>query len=98
MSFMGEMLTYLGVKYDSIRFQKSVSLEKLAELLDLLGNWSRKENCTKRGLQSLCGKLFWVAKCVQHSRVFNFRLLEALKKMSEALKNYKISSAYQKIC
>ena len=84
-------MTYLGVLFDSISFTKSIPPEKIAELLDILGKWSTKSTCTKRGLQSLCGKLLWVARCVQHSRVFLSRLLAALKTMSDALPYHKIS-------
>ena len=84
-------ITYLGVSFDSIAFTKSVPPEKLAELLDILTSWSTKITCTKRGLQSLCGKLLWVAKCVKHSRVFLSRLLSALKTMSDALPYHKLS-------
>ena len=84
-------MTYLGVTFDSVSFQKSVPPEKVAELLDLLMSWSSKQTCTKRGLQSLCGKLLWVARCVKHSRVFLSRLLSALKSVPEALGHHKLT-------
>ena len=84
-------ITYLGVSFNSNTFQKKIPPEKLAELLDLLTSWSTKVTCTKRGLQSLCGKLLWVGRCVRHSRVFLSRLLTALKTMSEALPYHKLS-------
>ena len=85
------LITYLGVSFDSISFRKMIPPEKLAELLDLLMTWSTKNTCTKRGLQSLCGKLLWVAKCVKHSRVFLSRLLAALKTMAAALPYHKLT-------
>ena len=84
-------MTYLGVTFDSISFTKSIPPEKLAELLDLLFTWSSKSVCTKRGLQSLCGKLLWVAKLVKHSRVFLSRLLAALKTMSQSPPYHKLT-------
>ena len=84
-------MTYLGVSFNSNTFQKKIPPEKLAELLDLLMSWSTKLTCTKRGLQSLCGKLLWVGRCVRHSRVFLSRLLAALKTMSEAMPFHKLS-------
>ena len=84
-------ITYLGVTFDSVSFRKMIPPEKLAELLDLLMTWSTKVTCTKRGLQSLCGKLLWVGKCVKHSRVFLSRLLAALKTMSNALPYHKLT-------
>ena len=84
-------ITYLGVTFDSISFKKTVPPEKIAEILDLLMKWSTMTSCTKRSLQSLCGKLLWVARCVRHSRVFLSRLLTALKTMASALPYHKIT-------
>ena len=83
-------MTYLGVTFNSISFQKSIPPEKVAELLDLLMSWSSKTNCTKRALQSLCGKLLWVTRCVKHSRVFLSRLLCALKSIPNASPYHKL--------
>ena len=84
-------MEYLGVTFDSISFQKTIPPSKLAELLDLLMTWSNKMTCTKRGLQSLCGKLLWVGRCVKHSRVFISRLLAALRTLSNSPPYHKIT-------
>ena len=84
-------LTYLGVTFDSVSMKKTVPAERVAELQDLLISWSNKRHCTKRSLQSLCGKLLWVAKCVRHSRVFLTRLLAALKVHAEQAPYFRIS-------
>ena len=55
----------------------------MAELKDLLFTWLNKSICTKRCLQSLTGKLLWVARCVKHSRCFLSRLLSGLKTLAE---------------
>ena len=65
-------------------------VEKVAELLDILHSWQNKTTFTKRGLQSLCGKLIWVARCVRFSRVFISRLLSSLKIHSNSLPYHKI--------
>lgn len=83
-------ITYLGVTFDSITMKKTVPMEKVAELLDILHSWQNKTSCTKRGLQSLCGKLIWVARCVRFSRVFISRLLSSLKIHSNSLPYHKI--------
>ena len=84
------VITYLGVTFNSITMEKTVPAEKVAELLDILHTWLNKSSCTKRGLQSLCGKLIWVARCVKFSRVFISRLLASLKLNSDALPYKKI--------
>ena len=76
-------MEYLGVCFNSITFKKSISPAKIAELKDLLFTWLKKSTCTKRCLQSLTGKLLWVARCVKHSRCFLSRLLSGLKTLQE---------------
>ena len=76
-------MEYLGVKFNSITFTKSIPPAKMAQLKDTLFTWLRKKTCTKRQLQSLCGQLLWVARCVQHSRCFISRLLAGLRTLTE---------------
>ena len=76
-------MEYLGVTFNSITLKKSIPPAKLAQLKDTLFTWLNKVTCSKRALQSLTGQLLWVAKCVQHSRVFLSRLLAGLRVMTE---------------
>ena len=57
-------MEYLGVEFNSVTFTKSIPPAKMAQLKDTLFTWLSKKTCTKRQLQSLCGQLLWVAKCV----------------------------------
>jgi hypothetical protein len=83
-------ITYLGVTFNSNTMKKTVPVEKVSELLDLLHTWLSKSSCTKRGLQSLCGKLIWVARCVKFSRVFISRLLSSLRSHADSMPHQKI--------
>ena len=83
-------MIYLSVRFNTITQQKSVPPEKLAELQDILGRWSRKTLVTKKDLQSLVGKLMSVAKVVRHSRVFVCRLLSDLKRLHNVAQHSKI--------
>ena len=76
-------MEYLGVTFNLVTFKKSVPPAKLAELKDVLFTWLNKSTCTKRCLQSLTGKLLWVARCVHHSRCFLIRLLSSLRTLVE---------------
>ena len=76
-------MEYLGVEFNSITFTKTVPPAKMAQMKDTLFTWLNKKTCTKRQLQSLCGQLLWVARCVQHSRCFISRLLAGLKTLGE---------------
>ena len=76
-------MEYLGVEFNSVTLTKSIPPAKMAQLKDTLFTWLSKKTCTKRQLQSLCGQLLWVARCVQHSRCFISRLLAGLRTMAE---------------
>ena len=76
-------MEYLGITFDTVILKKFVPPSKLAELRDLLFTWLKKSVCTKRALQSLTGKLLWVARCVRHSRCFLSRLLAGLRSLKE---------------
>ena len=75
-------ITYLGVQFDSIKMTMSVPPDKITEIKAEIGLWVRKTTITKKELQSLLGKLFWVAKVVRHARPFMGRLLGQLRTMN----------------
>lgn len=73
--------TCLGVEFDTLAMTKSVHPERLIEIQELLRQWSSKTKATKRELQSLLGKLSFVSKCVQNSRIFLMRIIDLLKRL-----------------
>jgi hypothetical protein len=75
-------MPFLGVLFDTEKMTMSVPVDKLAELKAEIDYWARKTTITKRNLQSLLGRLFWVAKVVRFSRTFMGRLLTQLRQMS----------------
>ena len=81
-------MPYLGVEFDSIAMVMRVPAEKVEEVRTELSRWARKTTGTKKGLQQLLGRLFWVSRCVKFSRGFMSRLLTQLKSMHE-LPDYK---------
>lgn len=83
-------MPYLGILFDTIKMTMSVPVDKLAELKAEIDEWARKTTISKRNLQSLLGKLFWVCKVVRFSRVFMGRLLAQLRNMSGLKDNVKI--------
>ena len=72
-------MVFLGVKFDSEKLIMSVPGEKVQELRSELGIWERRTTSTRKELQSIIGKLFWVSKMVKHSRPFIGRLLQQLR-------------------
>ena len=83
-------MPYLGVLFDSVKMTMSVPPDKLQEIREELTLWARKSTATKRNLQQLLGKLFWVTRCVRFSRTFMCRLLLQLKIMNQHPENKKI--------
>ena len=63
-------VTCLGVDIDTEQFTVSIPPEKTVEILTECKAWVDKEQCTKRQLQSLLGKLLYITKCVCLSRPF----------------------------
>ena len=84
-------MPYLGVMFDSVKQTMSVPPEKLSELREEIDKWKRKTTATKKTLQQLLGKLYWVSRCVRFSRPFIGRLLQQLKTMHLLPDNKKVA-------
>ena len=82
-------MPYLGVEFDTVAMVMRVPPEKVAELQEIVHDWSRKTTTTKKNLQQLLGKLFWVARCIRFSRGFISRLLAQLRSMHKLADNKK---------
>ena len=74
-------MPYLGVEFDTVSMVMRVPADKVEELRSELNTWERKTTATKKGLQQLLGRLFWVSRCIRFSRGFMSRLLTQLKSM-----------------
>jgi hypothetical protein len=71
-------MEFLGVLFDVSTMTMSVTPDRLVEIVTLIDQWLNKKKATKCQLQSLIGKLQFVAKCVRAGRVFISRLLQIL--------------------
>ena len=83
-------ITYLGVEFNSVDMTMSVPPDKITEIKAEISKWVRRTTITKRELQSLLGKFFWVAKVVKYARAFMGRLLMQLRTMSDQKDHKKI--------
>ena len=83
------VMPYLGVEFDSVKMEMRVPPEKLSEVREELEVWSRKTTVTKKTLQQLLGRLFWISRCVKFSRPFMSRLLQQLKSLHSQPDNKK---------
>lgn len=71
----------LGVWFDTILQIIAVTPDRIVDSLRLLDMWRFKQYATKTELQSIIGKLQFMAKCVRPGRVFISRLLTQLRKL-----------------
>jgi hypothetical protein len=69
----------LGILFNTNDFTMSITPERLLEITRLLSSWLNKHNATRKQLESLIGKLLFVAKCVPPGRIFVGRLLDVLR-------------------
>ena len=76
-------MSFLGVLFDTVDGTLSVTNERLKEILALLEVWKKKQVASKTEVQSLIGKLNFVAACVRPSRIFMSRLLSLLRSMKD---------------
>ena len=70
--------------------------EKLSELHYLLPKWLNKQTCKVKELQSLIGKLQFVAKCVELGRIYISRMLNLLKGIVNNNTQITLNNAFRK--
>jgi hypothetical protein len=77
-------LTFLGLDLDTHRMEASLPAERLAELLRLVLEWSRRESASVRQLQSLTGMLNFACAVVRPGRFYLRRIINHTSRL-EAL-------------
>ena len=69
----------LGILVDTETLTISIPPEKLQSIKHMCSQWTVKNFCTKKELQSLLGSLLYVTKCIKYSRFFLNRMLSLLR-------------------
>ena len=72
-------MTFIGVLFNTENMTISVTPERLKEICNLLSIWLQKDTASLREIQSLLGKLNFIAACVRPGRIFISRMLKWLK-------------------
>ena len=88
-------VTCLGIVVDTVALSVSIPAEKLSVIKSICVEWSSKQTCTKKELQSLLGLLLYVAKCVKYARYFLNRMLMLLRENPHC-KRIRLSEAFKK--
>lgn len=74
-----EIMSFLGVLFNTVSMTMEITPERLAEIRSLVTSWLNKDNASLKQVQSLLGKLNFIAACVKPSRIFVSRLLNWLR-------------------
>ena len=73
------IMTFVGVLFNTATLTIEITPGRLAEIKLLIVVWLNKSKATLKEVQSLLGKLNFIAACVCSSRIFISRLLKWLK-------------------
>ena len=72
-------MLFLGVLFDTETLTLSVDEERLVETLMLLDEWMLKSHMTRKEVETVAGKLGFIASVVRPGRLFVSRILEFLR-------------------
>lgn len=72
-------MTFIGVLFNTETMTIEVTEDRLNEIKWLLRTWLDREKATLKDIQSLLGKLNFVAACVRPGRIFISRMIKWLK-------------------
>ena len=78
------VVEYIGVIVDLERLEYRISPERLAATMALLRDWRQRRRASRRELESIVGKLAWIAQLVPFARLFIHRLLGAMRGLHRA--------------
>ncbi|MEW8546060.1 MAG: reverse transcriptase domain-containing protein [Candidatus Thiodiazotropha sp.] len=73
------IMTFIGILFNTEKMTIEVTPERLIEIKILLSRWLNKQTASIKEIQSLLGKLNFVASCVRPGRIFISRMLKWLK-------------------
>ena len=79
-------MLFIGVLFDTETLTLLVTQERFEEIKLLENDWLKFETPTLKQLQSLIGKLNFVAQCVKPSRILISRLLNWLREIQNSAK------------
>ena len=74
-------LEFLGITFDSQTMTMEISQEKMGDILKELQGWLYKTSAKRKEVESLLGKLQFLAKCIKAGRVFLARIIQWIRGM-----------------
>jgi hypothetical protein len=91
-----QVMTFLGISFNSKKMTMEVTKERLADIQAELQLWSSRRKASKTEIQSLAGKLQFIAKCCKYGRCFMSRILAALKGLKRSSHRLYLNEAFRK--
>ena len=76
--FPATRMPFVGILFDTEKLTLEITPERLSEIKRLLSSWLSKQQATRNELESLLGKLNFIAFCMRPGRIFLARLYNAL--------------------
>ena len=79
------VMTFIGILFNTEKLTMEVTTERLHEIRYLLQSWLDRDTASLKEIQSLLGKLNFIAACVRPGRIFISRMLQwltVLKKLT----------------
>ena len=77
------VMTFIGILFKTEKMTMEVTPERLHEIKLLLQTWLDKETSSLKEIQSLLGKLNFIAACVKPGRIFISRMLKWLNVLNK---------------
>ena len=74
-------LEFLGITFDSTTMTMEISEQKMQDIMTELRTWLYKGSTTRKEVESLIGKLQFLAKCIKAGRIFLSRLIQWIRGM-----------------
>ena len=90
-----QKLQFLGISLDSVTGTMSIPHGKLTEIRDSASSWITNKKVTKRDLQSMVGKISWVAKCVKAIRPILRTLIDLQKRLKRPFHHIRLPKQTQ---
>ncbi|XP_066288330.1 uncharacterized protein [Branchiostoma lanceolatum] len=89
-------MTFLGRMVDSIRMTVEVTPERLTDTMAELQAWSDVSSVCRQEVESLLGKLHFVASCVRPGRLFVSRMIAFLRRYKDRREKIRVDEEFRK--
>jgi hypothetical protein len=74
-----DYMVFLGILFNLQDQLLQIPRDRLEDIMCLLRDWQGRSRATKRQIQTILGKLHFIAQCVKPARLFVGRMLEMLR-------------------